>query len=109
MYFGEASLAAYVTPLVATRIRAPEDQQQNFTARACSALFRSRLKIVDAQLAKYPHMAGDFSAADISVTYALTFGTSFGLDQFFSPAIADYLARMKARPAYQRATARPTA
>lgn len=104
MYFGEASLAAFITPLVATRFRAPDDQKENFTAQACRAMFRGRLKVIDAQLTKHAYIAGDdFTAADISIAYALTFGSNFGLAEVFSPAVKDYLAKLQARPAYQRA------
>lgn len=49
-------------------------------------------------------MAGDnFTAADISVVYALGMAERLGLGAKFGPEIADYRARMAARPAYQRA------
>jgi glutathione S-transferase len=52
-------------------------------------------------------MAGDrFSAADISVTYALNMADMLGLGGRFGPEIADYRARMQARPAYERAKER---
>jgi glutathione S-transferase len=106
MYFGEASLAAFVTPLIATRFRAPDDQKDNFTAKACGAMFKSRMQIIDRQLDKHAHMAGgDFTLADISVGYALQLGSAMGLADAISLPAKDYLARLQARPAYQRAAA----
>jgi glutathione S-transferase len=104
--FGEASLAAYLNPVLMTMFRAPEDQKQNFTVEAAKTLFLGRLKSVEAQLDRGDHMAGDFTAADISVGYALGLGPMLGLDADYSPKVKDYYARVTARPAYQRASAK---
>ena len=56
------------------------------------------------QLGRAPMMAGDsFTAADISVIYALGMAERLGLADKFGPEIADYRSRMAARPAFQRA------
>ena len=89
-----------------TQFTAPDEQKQNFTVDAAKTLFRGRLRSLDAQLAKDDHMAGDFTAADISVGYALGLGGMLGLDADYSPKVKDYYARLQARPAYQRAAAR---
>ena len=104
--FGEASMAAYLNPVLMTQFTAPDEQKQNFTVDAAKTLFRGRLRSLDAQLAKDDHMAGDFTAADISVGYALGLGGMLGLDADYSPKVKDYYARLQARPAYQRAAAR---
>ncbi len=104
--FGEASMAAFLNPALMTQFRAPDDQKQNFTVEASKDLFRGRLKSLDAQLEKGDHMAGDFTAADISVGYALGLGEMLGLDADYSPKVKDYYARMQARPAYQAAAAK---
>jgi len=108
LMFGEASLAAYLNPLVATQFRAPEDQKENYTVQACREMFKSRLKVVERQLDKGDYMAGDFTAADISVGYALGLGDMIGLSAGYSPKVADYVARVRARPAYATATAKPS-
>jgi glutathione S-transferase len=52
-------------------------------------------------------LAGDaFTAADISVVYALNMGGALGLADDYPASIADYWARMKTRPAYQAAIAK---
>jgi glutathione S-transferase len=104
--FGEASLAAYLNPVLMTQFTAPDDQKQNFTVDAAKALFKGRLKSLDVQLGKGEHMAGDFTAADISVGYALGLGAGLGLAADYSPKVADYYARVTARPAYQAAAAK---
>jgi len=106
LVLGEASLAASLTPLVRAMFMAPDDQKQNWTLTNNTESFLKQLHHVDAQLAKGPYMAGqDFTAADISVGYALAFGEFVGLADKYSPAIADYHQRLKDRPAYQRASA----
>jgi glutathione S-transferase len=49
--------------------------------------------------------AGRFTAADISVGYALLLAAQLGLDSEFTPAIAAYWARLQARPGFQAAKA----
>ena len=51
-------------------------------------------------------MAGDaFTAADISVGYALGLGTNFGLGDQYSPVVKAYQERVTSRPACQKAMA----
>ena len=70
------------------------------------AVFARTMQLVDAQLAKSPYLAGGtFTAADISVGYALAFGTFLSLDDGYSAAIKDYQQRITSREAFQRASA----
>jgi len=106
LVLGEASLAAALTPIVRAMFMAPDDQRQNWTLKNNTEGFIKQLHHVDAQLAKGPFMAGEtFTAADISVGYALAFGEFVGLAERYSPAVADYHQRLKDRPAFQRASA----
>jgi len=106
LVFGEGSMAAFLNPMILTRFMAPDDQKENFTMGAVRRLFSGRVEALGKQLAQGDHVAGDFSAADISVGYALTLGENLGLGDF-PPAVAAYHARLKNRPAYQKAFARP--
>ncbi len=66
----------------------------------------SRLKLVNARVAEAEFLcAGRFTAADIAVGYALFLGESTGLAAHYKPQTAAYLARLKSRPAFQRARA----
>ena len=104
LVLGEASLAAGLTPLVRAMFMAPEDQKQNWTLKNNAESFIKQLQLVDAQLAKGPYLAGDnFTAADISVGYALAFGEFLSLHDGYSPAITAYHQRLKDRPAFQKA------
>ena len=66
----------------------------------------SRLKRLNAHLPGREYLVDDrFTIADITVGYALCFAETLGLDQFFEPVVSEYLARLKARPAFQKANA----
>jgi len=106
LVLGEASLAAGLTPLVRARFLAPDDQKDNWTLKNNAESFLKQLKLVDAKLARSPYLAGEnFTAADISVGYALAFGNFLGLDDGYSPATRDYQQRITSREAFQRASA----
>jgi glutathione S-transferase len=103
LHLGEAGLAMSMYIVVVSRNLAPEAERQNWGARKALEIFESRLRVVTRQLAHSPYVAGDkFTAADISVTYALEFAQrtrcfTFGLLE------QEYLARTTARDAYKRA------
>jgi glutathione S-transferase len=103
LHLGEAGLAASTFFVVVSNMLAPEAERDNWSARKAQATFESRRKLVTRQLARSPYLAGDrFTAADISVTYALEFAQRTGnavLDQ----AEQAYVARTSGRDAYQRA------
>jgi glutathione S-transferase len=103
---GEASLATPLTAAVRTRFMAPADQKANWTVENCRDVFVDRLQLVSRQLESHAFMAADrFTAADISVGYALGFGERLRLADAYGPALLDYWARLQARPAFQRAVA----
>jgi glutathione S-transferase len=103
LHMGEAGLAGPINAIVATNILAPEADRNNWTVGWALDIFKSRLGLVTRQLAGAPYIAGDrFTAADISVTYALEFakrtiGFAFGSTE------KAYLARTTDRDGYQRA------
>jgi len=104
---GEATLATPLTAAVRTRFMAPDDQKANWTVENCKSVFLDRLKLVSNQLKTHAYMAADrFTAADISVGYALGFGEGLRLAEGYDASLIDYWRRLQARPAYQRAIAR---
>ena len=103
LHLGEAGLAAPIYFVNASRNRAPEAERQNWGARFALEVFRSRLGLVAGQLARSPYMAGDaFTAADISVTYALELAQRGG-GVALGEAEQAYVARMSRRDGYLRA------
>ena len=79
LHLGEAGLAASLFFVVVSKILAPEAERDNWGARKAMRTFESRRTIVARQLDQAPYMAGDrFTAADISITYALQFAKRAG-------------------------------
>lgn len=103
LHLGEAGLAGSMYYVQGARNLAPEDQRNNWSARQALHVFESRLRLVTRQLAHAPYMAGErFTAADISVTYALQFAqrtVGFVLGE----AELAYVARTSGRDGYKRA------
>jgi glutathione S-transferase len=103
LHLGEAGLAAAIFFVVGARNFAPESQRDNWTAGQALGVFESRLRLVTRQLARAPYMAGEsFTAADISVTYALELAKRAGGVTLAEPERA-YVARTSARDGYRRA------
>jgi glutathione S-transferase len=103
LHMGEAGLATLImVPLVSGFI-APEADRDNWSVRWARECVERRLLLVRRQLAGAPYMAGDrFTAADISMTYALNLGADHA-GFVLSDAEMAYLARTTGRDAYKRA------
>ncbi|HME39515.1 MAG TPA: glutathione S-transferase family protein [Steroidobacteraceae bacterium] len=107
LLFGEAGLAMYGNPLVATKFWAPEEKRANWTSDYLRATFAKRLGFLESHLGNAPYIVGSrFTAADISVGYTVGMA-GFACDIELSPKLQAYQDRMKARPAYQRAVSPP--
>jgi glutathione S-transferase len=103
LHLGEAGLAASIYFVNGARNIAPEAERHNWSAGQALDVFETRLGLVTRQLARTPYMAGEaFTAADISVTYALQLAqrtVGFALGE----AELAYVARTSARDGYRRA------
>jgi glutathione S-transferase len=103
LHLGEAGLAGSIYFVVGARNFAPEDERQNWSAGQAQRVFDSRLGLVTRRLARSPYLAGEsFTAADISVAYALGLARRAG-GVTLGPVEQAYLARVRAREAYKRA------
>ena len=103
LHLGEAGLAASIYFVVGARNFAPGTEGQNWSARQALEVFESRLRLVTRQLGRSPYLAGEtFTAADISVAYALQLAQRSGGVSLGEPEQA-YMARTRGRDAYQRA------
>jgi len=103
LHLGEAGLAASIYFVNGARNLAPEAERHNWSAGQALDVFETRLGLVTRQLARSPYLAGEaFTAADISVTYALQLAQrSVGFP--LGEAERAYVARTSGRDAYQRA------
>ena len=106
LMFGEAALATFCGPLIGTRMLAPDDQKENFTVGLLRKSITRRLKYVGQQLDHTPYLAGGrFTAADISVVYAIDLANVVGLGDAIPSVVKDYRTRIGERPAFQKAMA----
>jgi glutathione S-transferase len=102
--FGEAGLCAIVNALVATRFMAPDEAKQNWTVDYINEAVRKRIAVVEARLQGRDYLAANrFTAADISVGWALGMAKYFGVVESFAPHVQAYHERVTARPAYKKA------
>lgn len=103
LHLGEAGLMMPMFVAFLNRTFAPESERGGWINGEMTGMFESRLRLVTRQLDRAPFMAGHgFTAADISVTYALEFAQRNGGYAFDRPTI-DYISRTTARDGYRRA------
>ena len=107
LHFGEATLTFPQTLVL--RYRRFEPGKAEVVADDYAKWFLARLRAVDRALEKSDWLCADrFTAADISVGYALLLAEELGLDAEFTPNVAAYWARLQARPGFQAAKAAQT-
>jgi glutathione S-transferase len=106
LMFGEAGMAAYGNPLVATRFMAPEDQKQNWTVQYLQNAIVKRLEFIGERLGGRPFVAANrFTAADISIAYIVAAAKFAGIDERVPQPMRAYYDNLAQRPAFQRAAA----
>ena len=110
LHFGEATLTFPQTLILRYgRFEAPERQSPQVVADY-RRWFLGRLRTLEPVLeGRSSICAGRFTMADISIGYALLLAEYLGLAPEFPPAVAAYLACLKARPAFERARHAETA
>lgn len=93
---------AFMRLMVSSRLNAPEDHP---VVKLGQGRMQRILALMDARLAQVPYLVGDqLTAADIMTVFSLTTMRHFQpYDLAPYPCILQYLARIGARPAYQRA------
>ncbi len=102
LHFGEATLTFPQTLVL--RYRRFEPGKAEVVADDYAKWFLARLRAVDRALAHADWLcAGRFTAADISVGYALLLAQNLGLDAYFSPIVAAYWTRLQDRAGFRAA------
>ena len=106
LHFGEATLTFPQTLVLRYSRLEPQERRLPQAAEDYRKWFLARLRAVDAVVADAEWLcAGRFTAADISVGYALLLADTLGLAEAFSEPVAAYWARLQARDGFQRAKA----
>jgi len=106
LHFGEATLTFPQTLILRySRLEAPERQQPQ-TVEDYTRWFLSRLRTLEPRLESDAFVcARRFTAADVSVGYALLLGSHIGLEPAFKPAVRAYWERLHVREGFLRAMA----
>jgi glutathione S-transferase len=104
LHFGEATLTFPQTLVLRyTHFEAPERRQPQ-VADDYAKWFLSRLRTLEPVLSTQPFLCAQrFTAADVSVGYALLLAQHLGLSERFTPAVRNYWQRLQEREAYYRA------
>ncbi len=104
LHFGEATLTFPQTLVLRYSRFEPEHRRQPIVAEDYGRWFLARLRTLEPVLAGQTHLcAGRFTAADVSVGYALMLAQHLGLTSRFTPAVKAYWERLQQRDAYIRA------
>ena len=104
LHFGEATLTFPQTLVLRYARFEPPERRQPSVAEDYARWFMARLKTLEPVLAAQPYLcAGRFTAADVSVGYALMLASHLKLDERFTPAVTAYWARLQQREGYRRA------
>ncbi|MDO8252287.1 MAG: glutathione S-transferase family protein [Rhodoferax sp.] len=104
LHMGEATLTFPQTLVLRyAHFESPERRQPQVAADY-SRWFLARLRALEPALHQQDYLcAGRFTAADVSVGYALMLAAHLGLAPQFSDAVRRYWDRLQQRPAFQRA------
>ncbi|WP_018991143.1 glutathione S-transferase family protein [Aromatoleum toluclasticum] len=106
LHFGEATLTFPQTLVLRYSRFEPQERRQPQIVEDYTRWFLSRLRTLEPLLERQEFLcAGRFTAADISVGYALLLADDIGLRDRFKPAVLAYWQRLQAREAYRRALA----
>jgi glutathione S-transferase len=103
LHFGEATLTFPQTLVLRYgRFELP-DRLQPQVAEDYTKWFLARLKTLEPLLAQQEFLCGGrFTAADVSVGYALFLAEFLDLTQRFTPSVLAYWQRLRERPGFQR-------
>lgn len=106
LHFGEATLTFPQTLVLRYTQLEPEERRNPQVAADYAKWFLARLRAIEAITAQqYTLCGGRFTAADVSVGYALLLASRIGLANDFGPAVAAYWQRLQQRDGYKRAVA----
>jgi glutathione S-transferase len=107
MYRSDATLTFPQTLVLRYTVLEPEERRLPQAVEDYTKWFFARLRSVDTAVEQNDYLcAGRFTAADIAVGFALVLADNLQLSSKFKPQTAAYFERLKARPAFQRASAK---
>jgi glutathione S-transferase len=106
LHFGEATLTFPEAIVLRYSRIEPQERRQPQVVEDYARFFYGRLRMAEATLSSSDYLcAGRFTAADISVGYALLLSHYNGLSEKLPDAVRAYWERLKTRGGFQRANA----
>jgi len=106
MYHADATLTFPQTLVLRYGRFEAKERRQPQVVEDYTQWFLARLKLLNAHIEGREWLCDTrFTVADIAVGYALYLGEVIGIARHYKPQTAAYLARLKARPAFERANA----
>ena len=103
LYHSDATLTFPQTIVMRYTHLEPEERKLKQAVEDYGKCYIARLRRLDAHILEREYLCDKrFTIADIAIAYALFFGELLGLDKDYTPQVKDYLARMKARPAFKK-------
>lgn len=104
LHFGEATLTFPQTLILRYTHFETGERQALHVAEDYTKWFLSRLRSLDLILSRNDYLAANrFTAADVSVGYALLLAEHLGLSDRFTPAVLAYWQRLRGRDGFRRA------
>lgn len=106
LHFGEATLTFPQTLVLRYAHFETGDRRSPQVAEDYSKWFLARLRTLETVLSEHEYLAADrFTAADVSVGYALLLAQHLGLKPRFTPAVLAYWERLQEREGFRQAMA----
>lgn len=106
LHQGEATLTFPQTLVLRYARFEPPERRQPQVAEDYAKWFLSRTRLLAERMAAREWVcAGRFTAADVSVAYALMLGEILGLHEQYAPSLQAYWQRLRERPGFGRAQA----
>jgi len=106
IHYAMATLEPPIVTIFLHTIRRPEPERNATLAAEARAQLDRVLDVTERALAGREYIVGnEFTAADVMVGSTLGWARAFGMMDDARPNIAAYVARLSARPAFQRAGA----
>lgn len=106
LHFGEATLTFPQTLVLRYAHFETKDLQLPQVAEDYTKWFLARLRSLEPYLTQHEYLAADrFTAADVSVGYAMLLAEHLGLKPRFTPAVLTYWERLRERNGFRQALA----
>ena len=104
-HYCEGMVMPPINTIVVHTILLPEERRDATVLGQAQRLLLKSLEPVEADMANKDYLAGDFSAADTMLGHSILMTDRMGLLADNFPNLSAYVARLKARPALQKAFA----